>query len=633
MRASLRRLTRPGPALLLVALAGLAARLVALGARVAHQDEARVAHWIIHYAESGTWQYRPIIHGPFLPHVNGVVFSAVGPSDFTARLVVALVGGLLPLTAWLLRDRLRDSEVVALGVLLAANPVLLYYSRFMRNDLLLGAFMLTAFAFFVRTIDTGRARYLFAGTAAFALAFTTKENALLYPVTWAGATVLLLDHRLFLARLHDEDWLLTLYEYVVRTLKALWAWKLPSPSPQWRPPPSSCCSTRRNPNSGGVREPGPASRRPRPGNLRRLGRLPGLLGEFPHARPRLPPVPGLLPPGDGEGRARPLAVRGRRVPRRPLHRRPAARRRRVRLLLGVASVLGYPIVVDIQAAWTTINALVPLALPGAVALGFVGRRARGVIDADDVQSAAAAALLLVVLATGLYLGVASLGGYPTVLRPAGLLAALPVPPSVASLLLVGTFAVVVAALFLSGERAIALDHRGSRIAATVVLLVAAVQVGAVAADTSYANPQSPDNPLVQYAQPAGEMKPTLETIYAIADENEGVDVVFYGEEFYTEGDETADIPPSEGAGWFGRLPLPWYFEQHDVNASSTKDADALVEREPPVIVALGPGTPDVDQTSDDFEDRLPDRYEKAVYQQYLWDRPLVIYVDTSLRRS
>lgn len=177
---------------------GLALRLVALGERVAHFDEGRVAYWALHYRDSGSFAYRYIIHGPFIQHVDSWVFAVVGPSDFAMRLPVAIIGGLLPLSALLFRRHLRQTEVVAFALLLAVNPVLLYYSRFMRSDILVAAFMFTAFGMLVRFADTRSPRYLYATTALMALGFASKENALVYVVTWLGATGLLVAKRLFL---------------------------------------------------------------------------------------------------------------------------------------------------------------------------------------------------------------------------------------------------------------------------------------------------------------------------------------------------------------------------------------------------------------------------------------------------
>jgi uncharacterized protein (TIGR03663 family) len=78
--------------------------------------------------------------------------------------------------------------VIALALFFASDPILVYYSRFMRNDVLLAAFAVAGVGLFVRLIDTGRRRYLYAGVAAFALAFTTKENAVVYVVTLAGGS-------------------------------------------------------------------------------------------------------------------------------------------------------------------------------------------------------------------------------------------------------------------------------------------------------------------------------------------------------------------------------------------------------------------------------------------------------------
>jgi len=179
-----------------IALAALVARLFRLGTRIAHWDEGRVAFWALRYAETGYFEYRAIVHGPFLFQVDRWLFALFGPSDFVARLPVALVGGLLPLAAWGLRDRLRDGEVVALALFLSANPLLLYYSRFARNDVLVAGFCTLAFVAFVRAYDSRRPRYVYAGAALLALGFTAKENALLYVACWLGAAALLLDHRL-----------------------------------------------------------------------------------------------------------------------------------------------------------------------------------------------------------------------------------------------------------------------------------------------------------------------------------------------------------------------------------------------------------------------------------------------------
>lgn len=193
-------MTRLRRAVAAIALAAFAVRLLALGHRVAHFDEARVAWWTLEFAATREFHYRPVIHGPFLRIVNARVFDLVGASDFTMRLVPAVVGGLLPLAALPLRAHLRDREVVVVALFLAFNPALLYFSRFSRGDPLVGAFAFAAFAVAAWGWTRRDPRAVVPAGLLLALGLTVKENALLYPVAWLGALVLVADHRLLVGR-------------------------------------------------------------------------------------------------------------------------------------------------------------------------------------------------------------------------------------------------------------------------------------------------------------------------------------------------------------------------------------------------------------------------------------------------
>jgi uncharacterized protein (TIGR03663 family) len=531
-----------------IAALALAIRLVGLGARVAHQDEARVASWILHYIAVDAWEYRAIIHGPFLPHVNGVLFGLLEPSDFTMRLPVALAGGLLPLSAWLLRDRLDRLEVGLLAALFALNPLLVYYSRFMRNDVLLAGFALVAFALVVRSIDTGRERYLIAAGIAFGLAMTTKENALLYPVTWAAGLVLLLDQRLLVARYRERGAYRTAKAAIRRTLGALWA-------------------ARRGVVGGlfALAIVVVAFYAPKPELYRALGdpsRLPGVLeaatlgtwekfvdlwgstGMQEHSYIRffghllkVIAVGGLTTAA--------FAILGFLADRY----REQGPRDVVAMAFywGLFSLLGYPVVSDIAAGWTGVHVLVPLAIPAAVGLALVARRAEAALRLNDQRTAAIALVLL--------------------------------------------------------------------LGAGLVTVGSGVAVNAV-------YPADDRNPVVQYAQPAGDMKPTLKEIEAIAAEHEGIDVMFYGGEFYSQGElktpARMDIDDGGYQSWFDRLPLPWYLEQYGARVGSTEDASDLAAYDPPVIITLRQSAHEVEAYAGG--------YREVEHQGYLHSRPIVFYV-------
>jgi len=554
---------RVAVALLAVAAAGLAARLWSLGWRIAHQDEARVAHWTLQYMELGAWEYRAIIHGPFLPHVNGVVFDLLGPSDFTMRLVVAAVGALLVLSAWLFRSRLSDVEVLALGAFLAANPVLLYYSRFMRNDVLLAAFMLTALGCFVRFLDTRRARYLYAGALPFALAFTTKENSLLYPVCWLGALALVFDGRMVLAGASGGDDAPSRYEtakrYAASALRGAWRHKLDLAL-----------------SAVVVAAVVVAFYAPKPG-FYRLFSNPGIAGDVLHAAT----VGSYNEFADLWGSTSTkqhsyvaflrhdlnvLVAGGTALVAFSLlgflHDRYATDRPPRPLVAfcfywGAFSVFGYPAVSDIAAGWTAVNALVPLAVPAAAGVGVVVRYGRRGVETGNGAKVRLAAAVLVVAAAG---------------------------------------------------------------------------TGAVAAETSYASPQSPQNPLVQYAQPGGEMQPVIREVKSVAAANDGVDVLYYddedddpddGLEFHDNGgDDEFNVSTGPPPGWHDRLPFPWYLAHVDANATSVQTPSAFPADPPPVVISVA-------GEEDDFAPRLGDEYERHAYPRYLTDvsRTLVVYVD------
>jgi uncharacterized protein (TIGR03663 family) len=531
----------------LVTAVAFVARLVGLGGRVAHQDEARVAYWTLRYAVTGQFEYRPIIHGPFLQLVGARLFELFGASDLATRLPVAVLGGLMPAAALLFRERLRDSETVVFALLLAFNPVLLYYSRFMRSDVPLVVFIIFAVGAWVRAIDREgrtRRRYLYAGAFAFGLALTTKENAVLYPVCWLGALVVIADRRLQVGRatgtaprtmvadwLPDRDELRTVARRAARptagALAAIFFTVVFFYAPRGGGIPAPTGTA----DGGGLWtalvtvDPGMLV-----GVLREatVGTWTELFGEWAagghqdHAY--LPFLEDFLQTLRAGGAVISVAAVGGFL----ADRYRAAEPRDIvtfAFLWGIFSVIGYPLVTDIAAPWTTVHALVPLAIPAAVGVAWVYRE---------------------------------------------------------------------------GMAGLANNDRVAVGAAVLVLVVAAGYVGFAAVSNVYTDSQSQGNELVQYAQSSStDLKPVLEDVRRVARDNEGTDVLFFGGEFNSANEAEHDLPTA-GSGWFARLPFIWYLEAYEYNAGgdgtgggqvvtvdSTATPTDLAEDPPPVVIALG----------------------------------------------
>ena len=519
----------------------LLARFVLLGDRVAHWDEGRVAYWILDFMRTGDYYYRPIIHGPFFHHANNLVFGLFGPSDYSMRIPAALIGGLLPLSALLFRDRLRDTEVVALSLFLAANPILLYYSRFMRGDIVVGGLMFVGLGLVIRGIDRGRPWYLLPALVSMALGFTAKENALAYLAAWLGAAILLFDHRLLRAR--DKEgvsWGDVAVEEVRRTGRAirsvlpqlavsLFAFFLvivffyaprgdvPSNGTFYR----YCGGGPHLADMGGVV------------GFQQLAANPGAIpdvvaaatlgsfkvfscqwvgGAVEGGNAYLPFFADLaLTVGYGAGALSVLALIGFVADRYgdtgPRDLTMFA------FYWGAASLVGYPIITDIKAPWAAVHVVLPLAIPAAVGAALIFRWGTEALADDDTVSVA--------LAFGL-------------------------------------------------------------------LLLVTGQIAGAAVYTSYAAPQSRDNELVQYAQPEGRMHPTLDRMAQLAATNEqGPDVLLYGD-YFVDGDSDATRNPA-CAKWFNSLPLPWYWQKGEMDiacANSTNNLNQTLSENPPPVVIV-----------------------------------------------
>ncbi|SHG82018.1 flippase activity-associated protein Agl23 [Halobaculum gomorrense] len=590
-------------AVVLIVVGSLLLRTVQLGGRIFHWDEGRVGYWILRFDATGEFFYRPIIHGPFLPVVNNVLFDFIGASDFAARLPVAVVGGLLPLVALLLRHRLRGREQVALALLLAVDPLLVYYGRFMRGDVLVGSFALGAFALAVYAIDTRRTLPLFGSATLLALGFSAKENALVYLACFLGAGFLLLDHRLVRTARRTGSPLDAAVGEAVALRHFLDDW-------------TAGARTRRR-IAALVRERDlGAPWAPEAGFLGHLAiwipigaagvaaTFLGVVAFFYAPRPELWNALGLgnlmsgAPTPDasvgsvwyeatwgagekfwstwasgthsghpyvpylwdiletlayGSGVLVVLALVG-------FFADGYGETRGTRPLVayatywGAASAVGYPVATDIQAPWAAVHIVLPLAIPAAVGLAEVGDSLRGGFASGDAVTAALAGLVIV----------SALGGV-------------------------------------------------------------------VAPNVDYWNSASADDKQVlQWAQPENEYKTALRDAAAVARDNEGTDVLWIGTStsrgtrLYVSEEASVDRMPPGGPSWHSRLPTPWYLERAGANVTSSPpearfDGLPSAEEMPPVVIAKP-------SDAEELEPRL-DGYQSREYAFRLWTERIVVFID------
>ncbi|WP_254839025.1 flippase activity-associated protein Agl23 [Natronomonas marina] len=212
-----------------------------------------------------------------------------------------------------------------------------------------------------------------------------------------------------------------------------------------------------------------------------------------------------------------------------------------------------------------------------------------------------------------YWGFASVVGYPlgTDIWGAWIIVNALVPLSVPAAVGLGTLIEV-------GREALADADRISAGIVGVLLVLVVGQVAVVGASAAFVQPTSPDNDLVQFAQPQQEMRQPVDEIAAVAATHEsGPDVLVYGSDDFV-GDGGFRSP--ECIRWTRTLPLAWYLEGPGASVTCAGSADAVPEELPPVVVAEADCT--LDRTvecrreagrlavDDDLRERIPDDYER-----------------------
>ncbi|MCE2469979.1 MAG: TIGR03663 family protein [Dehalococcoidia bacterium] len=184
-------------AALLVLLAALAlgTRLWDVGGRTLHYDEILHAWYAWIFSEGGGYAHTPLTHGPFLFHAAAATYWLIGASDVAARLLPALFGAALVPMPYLLRNELGRVGAFAASGLLLISPTMLYFGRFVRNDVYMAVWALAIVILVYRYAERPRPWMLFAWAALWAFAFTTKETTYflagivglaLFTMSWRG---------------------------------------------------------------------------------------------------------------------------------------------------------------------------------------------------------------------------------------------------------------------------------------------------------------------------------------------------------------------------------------------------------------------------------------------------------------
>ncbi len=176
-------------------------RVIGLGDRAMSHDESlhTVYSWQLY--DGRGYQHQPMMHGPLKFILNAVVYFLMGVDDWTSRIQVALFGVALVWMAYFLRRWFGRAGAFVTGLMLAISPALLYYSRYIRDEVMLCALLVLLVLCMFRYLESRSTGWLVATALALGFAFLTMEASFIFGGVFGGLLVLALA-----AQLWAVDW-------------------------------------------------------------------------------------------------------------------------------------------------------------------------------------------------------------------------------------------------------------------------------------------------------------------------------------------------------------------------------------------------------------------------------------------
>ena len=165
---------------LAIFLLAVVSRFWDLGTRAMSHDESLHALYSYYLYNGSGYVHNPMMHGPFLFHANALIYFLFGDTDYTARIVPAIFGVIMVISPLLLRRWLGRLGAVIASILLLISPSILYYSRYIRNDIYIAVWTMLLIAALFHFIRSRRPGWFYVGGAALMLSLATKENAYIF---------------------------------------------------------------------------------------------------------------------------------------------------------------------------------------------------------------------------------------------------------------------------------------------------------------------------------------------------------------------------------------------------------------------------------------------------------------------
>jgi uncharacterized protein (TIGR03663 family) len=162
-------------------VASLITRFWNLGARVMSHDESLHVYYSWLLATGKGFAHNPMMHGPSLFEFTALMNVLFGASDFSSRLVPAILGTFIVVAVpQMLKPWIGRWGALAASSFLLISPFVLYFSRYIRHDIQVIAWLLLAVTGIFSYLQDRRQIHLVLLAAGLALMLSTMEIAFFY---------------------------------------------------------------------------------------------------------------------------------------------------------------------------------------------------------------------------------------------------------------------------------------------------------------------------------------------------------------------------------------------------------------------------------------------------------------------
>ena len=163
-----------------ILLLAVVTRFYNLEARVMSHDESLHTYfsWLLYRGQG--YQHTPMMHGPWQFHWIALSYFLFGVSDFTARIPAAVFSIATIWMVWYWRRYLGRTGAIITALLMLVSPFMLFYGRYVREDVYTGLSGLLMLYSILRYLESGAKKYLYLVSIALIIHFADKETSFIY---------------------------------------------------------------------------------------------------------------------------------------------------------------------------------------------------------------------------------------------------------------------------------------------------------------------------------------------------------------------------------------------------------------------------------------------------------------------